>query len=367
MIQAQTWQQSHALATPNSQWTAYLNQLCWQTLLPWLQEDYLPTATVTPHVVSLPTFWELTTGTALRLNDRRIILIPTETIDLDEFRIPQEWVDIPTWAGDYYLSAQVNPDEGWVRVAGLATHRQVKTQGLYDMGDRTYTLSDTDLTPDFSSIWVAQQLAPTENLRSELSPIAALSPTQADNLLERLGNPTVLTPRLAVPFEQWAGLLNHGGWRQQLAERRWGVVGVRSPVQWLQSGLSTLAQSLGWQAVTLQPGMAGARGEGQESGVGWGQSLLIQDQPYELRLSCLDPAQNTWRFELQSLVPGGQIPTGFVLRLLTEDLQPFEGNEDRAMTPVDRLFLEVALESGEGLVWEVEPMPQGYDCEILRF
>jgi hypothetical protein len=48
-------------------------------------------------------------------------------------------------------------------------------------------------------------------------------------------------------------------------------------------------------------------------------------------------------------------------------LQAFEGNEDIAKTPVDKLCLEVTLESGEGIVWEVEPTPVNYERETLRF
>ena len=81
----------------------------------------------------------------------------------------------------------------------------------------------------------------------------------------------------------------------------------------------------------------------------------------------VDLANNVWRFELSSLAPGGLIPTGVTLRLLTEDLQPFENNEDTATAPVEQLYIEVALESGEGIVWEIEPTPEDYDREILRF
>ena len=63
----------------------------------------------------------------------------------------------------------------------------------------------------------------------------------------------------------------------------------------------------------------------------------------------------------------GLIPAGFKLRLLTEDLLPFEGNEDSANTEVEQLYVEVTLEPGEGIVWEVEPIPEAYDREILRF
>ena len=48
------------------------------------------------------------------------------------------------------------------------------------------------------------------------------------------------------------------------------------------------------------------------------------------------------------------------LRLLSEDLQPFEHNEDRAEEESDRLYVDVRVQPGEGLVWEVEPTPDDY-------
>ncbi|KST65677.1 DUF1822 family protein [Mastigocoleus testarum] len=56
---------------------------------------------------------------------------------------------------------------------------------------------------------------------------------------------------------------------------------------------------------------------------------------------------------------------GFTLRLLTEDLQLFENNQDTATSPVEMLYLEVVLESGEGLVWETEPISDDWEREIL--
>jgi hypothetical protein len=55
------------------------------------------------------------------------------------------------------------------------------------------------------------------------------------------------------------------------------------------------------------------------------------------------------------------------LRLLTEDLQVFEGNEDVALTAKEQLYIDVTLAPGEGLVWEIEPFPENYDREILHF
>jgi Protein of unknown function (DUF1822) len=345
--------------SPVEHWNTFLNQVCLETVLPWLQEDYLPQAKVFPNQSALPSFWELVNGTAIALQNRRLVLLPTEAIDLDELRIPQEWVDISSWAADYYLAVQVNIDDRWVRLGGVATHRQVKAS-RYDGSDRTYCLNEEDLIPDFGTLWVAQQLNPQESVRAEIPAIVPLPLAQVEPLITRLGNPQLLNPRLAVPFTQWAGLVGHGGWRQRLANRRRGQPAEYSPLEWLRSGISGLAT--GWERMELE--LVGARGEETTSAM-LVRELAIDDRAYELRVMNL--VENHWRFELRSLAIGGRVPEEFVLRLLTEDLQPFPGNEDVAMTPVEQLYIEVALEPGEGLVWQIEPTPEGYDSEILRF
>ncbi|MER3477382.1 MAG: hypothetical protein C4287_13920, partial [Leptolyngbya sp. ERB_1_2] len=77
-------------------------------------------------------------------------------------------------------------------------------------------------------------------------------------------------------------------------------------------------------------------------------------------------SEDVWRFELQSTA-GALIPGGFKLRLLTEDLLPFENNEDVATNAIDCLYLEVRLAPGDALVWETEPLPESYEREILCF
>lgn len=363
--QSQAWQHSQTFATSTSQWNAYLNQLCLETLLPCLRED-APRANAVPSRAALANIWELMNGSAVAWADRRLVLIPTETIDLEEIRIPQEWVDIPNWAADYYLAVQVNPDDAWVRVAGFITHRQLKQRAQLDPNDRTYCVDGLDLIPDLSVLWVTQQLQAVEPTRATVPEVSNLSATEANNLIQRLGNPTVVNPRLAIPFDRWAALLSHSGWRQRLAEQRRGLFEQRSPLQWLQAGISSFAE--GWGRVDYQIGAAAARStEVTNPTAAVSRQITIADQRYELQVAPVDLAANIWRFELSSLTSTGLIPTGFTLRLLTEDLQPFTGNEDTAVSPVDRLYIEVALEPGEALVWEIEPTPEAYDREILRF
>ena len=367
-------QQNPAFSTLGAAWQAHLNQISLAAILPWLQEERA--ANVVPAVAALPSFWEVVNGTAIESEGIRLVLIPTIAIDLRELRVPQEWVDIPSWNADYYLAVQVNPDAGWIKIWGYTTHHQLKTKGTYDPSDRTYSLDEADLIQDLNVLWVARQLYAEqlfleEPLRAEVATVPALLLPQAENLLERLGNPAIVFPRLAVPFPLWAALLEHGGWRQRLYERRQGLVNSWSIPQWLQAGISGLAAQIGWQASALStialPIAQGMRSR-TEPTQGLSRQLVIAGQRYELQVSSRgNPADRTWRFELQPSDADRLVPSGFKLRLLTEDLQPFDHNEDTAIEAIDRLYVDVILEPGEGLVWEVEPTPEGYDREILSF
>jgi hypothetical protein len=263
-VQQRAWQQSQALATPASRWRAYLNQLCVDTVAPWLQEESPlgSTAVTSPAAPLLPTLWELVEGAAITQGPRRYILLPTEAIDQETLSAPQEWVDIPQWLGDYYLTVQVNLDEGWLQIPHCATHRQLKHQASYDWRDRTYHLDATEAISDLNGLWVSQRLYPEEVTRVAVPALPPLSQTQATSLIQRLGQAaTVPLPRLAIPFETWATLIAHGGWRRQLAATRWGRPANPSVLDWLQGGIDRLSQQLGWQSVSYTAATAGARGE----------------------------------------------------------------------------------------------------------
>ena len=342
---------------------ASLNQQCLETLTTWLQEELGWNARAYPRAVTLPNLWEFINGTALTVADLRLVLVPAETVTRDELRVPQEWVDIPAWVADYYLALHIDPEENWVQISGYTSHQQLKTEGMYDPNDRTYSLDPDNLLQDINSLWITHLLAPLPIARAEVAPLPTLAQVQATTLLERLGRSELVFPRLEVPFQQWGALLSHGGWRQQLYERRQGLSSGSVP-QWLQSGLSGLAQQLGWQRRDFVPVTAGVR----SLSVAIERSLTIANHPYELRVFMVEhTTPPVWRFELRSATPGGFMPPGCRLRLLTEDLQAMEHNEDMATSETESLYVDVVLEPGEGVVWEIEPVPEEYDREILRF
>jgi hypothetical protein len=154
-----------------------------------------------------------------------------------------------------------------------------------------------------------------------------------------------------------------------LYELRQGIVQPKSIGQWLEEGISNFAQQLGWelqQFTTVPSGMRSR--QSSTSVVGLSRQIFVDGNSYELQiLPQGNPQEQIWRFQLQNANPENLIPVGFQLRLLTEDLQPFPNNEDTATTPVEELYVEVMLEPGEGLVWEITPLPAEYEREILRF
>ncbi|MER3434798.1 MAG: hypothetical protein C4288_15590 [Leptolyngbya sp. ERB_1_1] len=357
-----TFWQRQSFTTDGIQWQAALNQASLQALLPWVRE-FAPNARIWTNSAALSSFWEIVNGAAIEFEQHRLIMIPTAAIDHSELRVPQEWVDLPSWAGDYYVSVSVNLEDDEVQVLGYATHQTLKQQGQYDPLDRTYSLDEAALIADTNVIWLSRQLCPTEVLRSELSALPKISIAQAETLLGQLGTTDVILPRLAVSFQQWGALLEHSGWRQRLYQHRLGLPEQWSVQQWLQDSVSTLAEQFGWGATEMRSNLAWARGSERAQKVLL-RSLTIAGKPYELRV--FQKSEDVWRFELQSTA-GALIPGGFKLRLLTEDLLPFENNEDVATNAIDCLYLEVRLAPGDALVWETEPLPESYEREILCF
>ncbi|BDA73750.1 unknown protein [Calothrix sp. PCC 7716] len=352
-------------STAGASQRALINKLCLDAFLCMLAEEFSVTPKVYPNNAALASIWEFVNGTAISFGSTRLVLIPTLAMDSDELRVPQEWVDIPEWVGDYYLAVQVNPDESWVRVYGYTNHQNIKTKSVYNSNDRTYSLETEDLIQDLNVLWLTIQYYP-EVTRAFVSELPPLPQAQAENLLQRLGA-DVKFPRLEIPFQLWGALLEHGGWRQRLYELRQGLTQQTSVLQWLTDGVSNFATQLGWSTRQFIVAPTGMRSR-NTSTIGLSRQLLIAGNTYELRIFSKGNAEElVWLFELRSFNSEGLIPEGFKLRLLTEDLQSFTNNEDAATAPVELLYVEVMLESGEGIVWEVEPTPENYEREILRF
>lgn len=359
--QNQAWRQSQNLATPNSRWNAYINQLALTAIIEWLHQDIEIGAFPIPNQTSLTNIWEFINGTPIKIDNMRCVIIPTTAIDTSELNVPQEWVDIPNWVADYYIAAQVDIEEAIVKIYGYTTHLTLKQQAEFSYSQRAYSLSSDNLINDMNILWASHQLCLEAETKTEVTALPSLELASSNNLIERLGNTSILLPRLAIPFTTWGALLTHDGWRQRIYERRIGLPEQRSLRQWLLNGIPELVSS--WNSLGYQAGLA-SRGTNTNITVPiYARELQINNQQYELQVQL---EEDTIKFSLQSLSTPN-IPTGFILRLLTEDLAPFPDNESIATGGTTSLEITVSLEEGEGIVWEIEPTPLCYEREILRY
>jgi hypothetical protein len=235
------WQQAQAYQTSEARWNFYLNQIATQLLHEYLQEDFPQI-----RIWAEPNIWQFISGSVLELNAKRIVLLPSRSIDHSELVIAQEWLDIPDWAGDYFMPIQIDPDAETLHCWGYLTHQMMKSQARYDARDRTYHLDAHHLITDVSGLWAIQQLNPTEVTQAEIAPLASVGAVQAENLRQRLA--AVPNPRLEIPFALWGALMRDRQWRQQLVQLRQGETSL-VPVANQLNGWFQQVFAAGWQAV----------------------------------------------------------------------------------------------------------------------
>lgn len=246
------WDSGRQFSSDVGRWNAYLNRICLNPILSWLQEESGIEPQVFPSKSEAANLWQTINGTGISLEQTRIVIIPNEAIDTEEFCVPQEWVDIPNWTANYYLAVQVSPDDGYLRVWGYATHQQLKNSGIYDEVDRTYSLERADVIEDLNVMWVARQLCPDEKVEVEVLPI--LSQDRAETILAQISQYPLDSLRLNLPFTQWGALLSQNSWRQQLWGRR-EVAVATNPTAVVERNLTNLSNwfenlfETGWQTI----------------------------------------------------------------------------------------------------------------------
>ena len=224
-LQEEAWQESQYHSHATIRCNAYLNYLCLYTFLPWL-EAWFEEQVVNIKLFQesfLPSIWEFLNGSLIEIGAVRLALIPSETTDLEEFCVPQEWVDIPSWRADYYLAAQVNidsQDKSWLRLWGYINHEQLKQKGIYEESDRAYYLDPKYLAEDLTLMLLEPQ--PVMSQLVEVEMLSSLSSAKVDKLLNKLGQDSLYSPRLAINFEEWVVLITNQQWRQELYQRRIG-------------------------------------------------------------------------------------------------------------------------------------------------
>jgi hypothetical protein len=328
--------------------TAQLNQWCLRGFLDWAREflELDEVLTVWPSEAQLPSIWELMTGTAIALGNKRLVLLPSDALDTEELAVPQEWVDIPEWRADYYLGVQVNPEAGWMQIWGYTSHRTLKTRGEYDPIYRTYVLERDLLISDIGVLWVACSLDLNETV--EVESITALSTAEVNRFCGQLSQRSPCSPRLDLGFQSWAAFIANDVWRQRLYQARLERAGMAiaipepaaistsasaQPLQnavinvalWLQDQVDRVAQELSWvllPAFAVEP--IGLRGTRDFQAL---ETILAQLErtgariPETARSACQDLQIGATQLRLYAvtwpLVSADKIPEWFLLLILS--------------------------------------------------
>jgi Protein of unknown function (DUF1822) len=228
---------------------ARIDRLCLQKFQTWLDEQQInhrPSFNDT----ELATIWDVVIGSAIEVGNRRLILIPTDNLDRDELRVPQEWVDVPNLAGDYYLAVQVDLDENMMNIWGFASHQALKDRGEYSASDRSYSLDSDALASNLDMLWEAEALGVAP--RNSVAELVSISLDRALELIKVLSKPSIYSPRFAINFDEWAAILDNLNLRSQLYQTRLQRAAIAlapaptfSLINWVQQEF-TNAISSGW-------------------------------------------------------------------------------------------------------------------------
>jgi len=152
---------------------------------------------------------QLVNGFALQLGKTRLVFIPSQSSDLTEIEIPQEWVDLPSWMGDYYVPIQVDVEGKYLHLWTFISHYDLKNNGEFERVFRNYEVADGSKNLDIlftaCELHLLGELIPK---RGKIDPVQTLS-SDVNKLIEQLKqHRSGFSPRLKLPFSQWGAILN---------------------------------------------------------------------------------------------------------------------------------------------------------------
>ncbi|WKT82531.1 DUF1822 family protein (plasmid) [Thermosynechococcus sp. PP45] len=149
--------------------------------------------------VELPIFWEFVNGTLLTTAIGQVLIVPNTSIELDECRIPQEWLHIAAWKPDYILGVQVFAEEAQVRLWGYAPISSVNCAAV-DAFSRTYTLNRENM---IENVPLIAALPTCHHIPAQPPAATAISTAT----LQQIASGEILLPRLVLPLEEWLHII----------------------------------------------------------------------------------------------------------------------------------------------------------------
>lgn len=339
------WRQSQnkTYQTASQRWQSYLNHLSRKVFSEYISEEvYLSDK---PSSFPEENLSQWVNGSAIKLGKTRLVIIPNDETDLTELRIPREWFELEDWAGNYYLSIQLDLENNYLQVLGFISHQQLQKEGIYDPLDQTYVLETDTLIEDLNVMWLDREFQPSPILSVKNRGDFTINETEAQNILEQITTGQFLIPRLEIPFSQWGGLLSQQKWRRSL------IISEKPTLthlkQWLQKGLDQGWQTLDQLLTPQSMNLALSFRKGTERGINiegvklidLGLQLGNQSVALLLGLSQLENNKVEVRVQLLPISKQSYLPAEIELSLLSSSekvLQTVQAREGDQLIQLKR-------------------------------
>jgi hypothetical protein len=159
---------------------------------------------------------QLVAGFNIQIGKTKLVFIPSDAIDIAEFAVPQEWVDLPNWAADYYIPVRADLTHSCLQLWGFVSHRDLKLRAQFDRVFRNYHVAAEDTTEELDLLIAACQLQADgveSSTQVRIAPLAELTAAELDRSLQQLRSPQLrLSPRLSLDFSHWSNILNNANY-----------------------------------------------------------------------------------------------------------------------------------------------------------
>ncbi len=194
-----------------------LNLLCTIAIKKWISRAVeLEVKSIFPCCLggkdTLELISKLVNGFALQIGQTKVVFIPNDAIDLTEFEVPQEWVDLPNWAADYYVPIRVDLERKHLHLWGFVAYHDLKNKAEFDRVFHNYhpiesaTIANLDLLVAACEL---QAIGDTSPVQLGIDRLPELTPTALENTIQYLQQrQSHRSPRLDLPFIQWGAILN---------------------------------------------------------------------------------------------------------------------------------------------------------------
>jgi hypothetical protein len=95
------------------------------------------------------------------------------------------------------------------------------------------------------------------------------------------------------------------------------------------------------------------------------KTLKIQEATYKFRISTID--EKMWRFSLEPALPGVKISPEIQLTIIDANSATHSRTGSDLPEGQEELILDIPVEAGDQLIWQIVPKPENHFHEILQF